>query len=365
MRPRPIALLTATLALVAALALALALTHEGGEEAPTHALHQRHRVQLDLPPLDAALWFAARYPDYFTSGEAGLGPWLATLAPEDRDFVLAMGQTLTWAWVEHELAEFEGGDPSAVADEAIAVLRTETLNQLELNVDHCADTAAIEFDAYLGDPEFAAGVFARLVRGVSNCEGQNHLLALLLAAALEREVVGWPAIDVVLVGTTSGHELVQLRGPTLAQPIYVDAWSNLPAFTLDPSRARAAPLLRELGEAPQVVAGLEGRPPFSAAIYAAATPAEVESLAPRHATTKPVDLVMRAPALDPSSLARVKDPWRVYLFARILDLYDDPRAAELYRAVIERTCTEVRRPKAFVCAASTLLLERVEPASRR
>jgi hypothetical protein len=354
--PRRIALLAAALLGLVTATVAIVSTID---DPPSYAMHEHFHVELDLPPVETALWFAARYPEYFTSGEAGLGPWLDGLDPRDRDFVIAMGQTLTWAWIEHEVAGFDAREPSGVAREAITVIRLETLNQLDLNAEQYPDVEGIEFNAYLGDPEFAAGVFARLVRGVSNCEGQNHLLALLLDAALERDVVGWPAIDATMAGTGSGHELVQLRGPTLAQPIYVDAWSNLPAFTVDASLPGRAPLLEELGEA-AVVPGVAGRAPLSKSVYAESTGTVVELLVKRDAPSKPVDLEVRAPALDEASLARVEDPWRVYLFARILDIYDDPRAAGLYRWVIERRCGDRLRAPVFVCAASTALLERLE-----
>lgn len=348
MRPRRLALLAAALLGLVAIAVTVAVV---ADDPPTHDMHEDFHVQLDLPPVEAALWFAARYPEYFISGEAGLGPWLDGLDPRDRDFVIAMGQTLTWAWIEHEIAGFDSRDPSGLAREATTVIRLETLNQLDLNVEHHPDVEGIEFNAYLGDPEFAAGTFARLVRGVSNCEGQNHLLALLLDTALE------PRVDATMAGVPSGHELVRLQGPTLEQAIYVDAWSNLPAFTLDS--------LAELGESPQpVVPGLPGKPAFAASIYAESTSTPIALLSKRDAPTKPVDLDVRAPALDEVSLSRVEDPWQLYLFARILHIYDDPRAPDLYRLLLERHCDDRPRVrKTFVCAASIALLERLDQAS--
>jgi hypothetical protein len=316
-----------------------------------HEMHRRHRVQLDLPPVEAALWFAARYPQYFTSGEKGLGPWLDGLDPRDRDFVIAMGQTLAWAWVEHELAGFEQDEPDGLARQAEAAIRRETLNQLDLNPEQFPDVDVMEFNAWLGDPDFAAGVFARLVRGVSNCEGQNHLVGLLLDTALESK-----GIDAVMISTNRGHELVQLDGPTLPQPIYVDAWSNLPAFTLEPSRDGGIPSLDELGDPPpEVVPGAAGRRPFSAAVYAAGIEDPIEMLVEHDAPTKPVDLVIQAPPLDEAKLATIEDPWRLYLFARILHLYDDPRADGLYKLLLEQHCSHRPRVRSFVCAAASAL----------
>ncbi|MFV8754826.1 hypothetical protein ACNOYE_30130 [Nannocystaceae bacterium ST9] len=346
MRAPRIALFAAVL--VALASLAFALVRLSADPPPTHDMHRHFRVELDVPPVEAALWFAAHYPKYFTSGEAGLDAWLDGLAPNNRDFVLALGQTLTWAWVEHELAGFESEDPKGLAREATVAIRHETLNQLELNVAHFPDVAGIEFNAWVGDPGFAGEVFARLIRGVSNCEGQNHLVAILLDTALESKVLGVPGIDALMIGIEPGHELVRLRGPTLEQAIYVDAWSNLPPFTLDS--------LASLGDSPPpVVPGVASRPPFSASIYAEASETRIEPLSDRHAPTRTVDLEIRAPALDEASLAKLEDPWKLYLYARILHVYDDPRAGDLYRMVLARHC-ESRR---FVCEASRLLLERL------
>ncbi len=196
-------------------------------------------------------------------------------------------------------------------------------------------------------------------------EGQNHLLAVLLEAGLDPGVAPLPKITVRMSGTEANHELVRLDGPTLAQPIYVDAWSNLPPSTLDPTQPGAAPSLTSLGSSPpKVVPGAAGRAPFDARIYAEGDVLAIPPLSPRKAPTKPVDLDLRAPALDPASLTREQNPWKLYLYARILHVFDDPRAAELYRMVIERECGKRKGPRPFRCAASTLLLQRLDQIRR-
>jgi hypothetical protein len=323
-----------------------------------HEMPEHYRVQYDVPPVEAALWFASRYPQYFKSGEQGLEPWLESLHPRDRVFVLAMAQTLAWAWVEHEVKKFEAQDPSGLAREVTVVLRHKTLNQLEFNLEHYAKAEDMQMTAFTGDQLFAAGVFARLVRGASNCEGQNHLAALLLESALEPT---WAfSFDARMIGVPS-HDLVRLSAPTLQQPIYVDAWSNLPAFTVDPSLPHDAPLLSELGDSPPpVVPGAASRLPLEASDYQAGQGIAIVMLPERDAPTLPVSLEIRAPALDQASLARVRDPWKIYLYARILHLYDDPRAAEVYRFLLKRQRCKDARPPDFVCIASTKLLERLE-----
>ncbi|MCA9701149.1 MAG: hypothetical protein KC431_26740, partial [Myxococcales bacterium] len=83
------------------------------ESAPAN--HLRNRVILEAPPLEAALWFVDRYPGYFLGGETGLGSWLQTIDAPEREFVLAMAQTLTWSWIEHERPRLDGASPAAMA----------------------------------------------------------------------------------------------------------------------------------------------------------------------------------------------------------------------------------------------------------
>jgi hypothetical protein len=306
-----------------------------------------HRVALDVPPVEAALWFVARYPEYFTSGEDGFSTWLASLDARDREFVLAMGQTLAWAWVEHELAGFSEHQPEGLAREAIGVIRRKTLNQLEVGLEPLEQVEQISLLAYFGDEHFSDAVFARLVRGASNCEGQNHLLALLLDSAFET-VDGGLGLDADMAGIQNGHELVRVSGPTLAQPMFVDAWSNLAPFTVDADK----PAARLLPEFPW-------RPPQPASWYAEAERTTIVMLPERDAPTKPVSLEVRAPALDPASLERIDDPWRLYLYARVLHLYDDPRAGELYPHLLERHCMKHNWQRIYVCATSMQLRKRV------
>jgi hypothetical protein len=316
-----------------------------------------HRVELDVPPVEAALWFVARYPEYFTSGEDGFSSWLSSLDAHDREFVLAMGQSLAWAWVEHELASFVEREPEGLAREAIGVIRHKTLNQLEVAIEPLGEAEHMSLLAYLGDEHFADGVFARLVRGASNCDGQNHLLALLLDAALASADAG---LDADLAGIPNGHELVRVNGPAIAQPMFVDAWSNLPPFTVDADKPRVAPLLTELGDPPvRLLPEFPARPPQPSSWYAQTESTRIVVLPGRNAPTKPVSFEIRAPSLDPASLARIDDPWRLYLYARVLHLYDDPRASELYRQLVDRYCNEHNWRRMYVCATSVRLRQRV------
>lgn len=339
---------------------------------------ERFRVELDVPPVDAALWFVDTFPDYVTRGEDGLEPWLEGLDPRDRRFVLAMAQTLTWAWVEHELEGLADVRPiedqaeiDALAQAATLAVRLESLNQLEVSLDVFGEQMGGRLDAYRGDASFAQGVFARLVRGATNCDGQNHLALLVLEAAVEERELGYA---VELVGIEVGHEVVHVTGPELGRGVYVDAWANLEPFGLDDEHPQGVPTLGEQGWVPGLMTGetidsvpgvpwavvpaLARRAPHPPRIYAAAVGQRVELHPPRDAPTRPVSLEIRAPSLTPKALERIDDPWRLYLYARVLDLFDDPRAPALYTRILDRSCPARGRPKNLVCAGSILFHER-------
>jgi hypothetical protein len=206
------------------------------------------------------------------------------------------------------------------------------------------------------------------VRGASNCEGQNHLLAMLLDAGFESTDWG-RGLDADMAGIESGHELVRVSGGDLAQPMFVDAWANLAPFTVDGSKPHVAPLLDEVvarqGDPPvRLIPEFPARPPQPSSWYAQTTSTPILVLPGRVAPTMPVSLDVRAPPLDQHSLARIDDPWRLYLYARVLHLYDDPRAGDVYLHLLERHCSEHGWQRIYVCATAMKLRKRVTLADR-
>ena len=132
---------------------------------------------------------------------------------------------------------------------------------------------------------------------------------------------------------------------------------------MDPGHHRLAPLLSELGDAPPpVIPGLVGRTPHPVEAYVNSRGLPIPLVPARRAPTKPVDLEISAPELDRASLARIRDPWKIYLFARILHIYDDPRASELYAFILDHHCETIQKERAFVCTMTGLLAPRVESA---
>lgn len=344
--------------LVLLTALGLGARARWGAEEAAELDMASYRVAYEQPTVEAALWFVLRYPDYVLSGEGeGLGAWLDGLEPGEREFVVAMGTSLAWAWVEHELEHFEGRTPVDLAVEASVLVRHKTLNQLEVPLEPHAQREQLDMLAYAGDPHFATGVLARLLRGASNCEGQNHLVALLLDAALESR--GDREIDAELVGVPGGHDITRMSGPGLAQPVFVDAWANLPPFSIDPGRHREAPLLQELGDVPEVlIPRMASATPRPAEAYEGLLSEGIVMVPERGASSAPVSLEIRAPKLGRGFYERV-DVWELYLVARVLHVYDDPRAVEAYAYLLDYRCVDEQAQRSFVCMAGARFHRRI------
>lgn len=314
-----------------------------------------HRVLYDVSDRDAALWFVDRYPDYFQVGETHFAEWLEGLPEHERIFVIAMGNTLAWAWLERELEALDAEDLDGLSRQAIARTRGATLNQLEIRLEALSpDMPSVEFTASAGEPKFADEVFARLVRGATNCDGQNHVAAMLLNAELSDRKLDARA----RLLSIDSHMLVRVDGPELAQPLYVDAWSNLPPFVLDEQPAARGAIV-EPGELPALLPGLVGREYREVEVYTRGHASWVAPTTGRRAPRRGTTLNITAPPMDQASLDRVEDRWRLYFYARVLDLYDDPRAADLYQRAIDRAC-DPNGPRNFVCMASIEFLARLE-----
>ncbi|NVB42267.1 hypothetical protein G6O69_30870 [Pseudenhygromyxa sp. WMMC2535] len=317
--------------------------------------HQiRRRVALTLAPRDACLAFVARYPGYFRDGENGTGAWARGLGLRERWFMTNLAQSLVWAWVEHEMQALAplAEDFDALACAAIAVLRSKTRNQLEIDLDS-EDSARRWLYATREDEGFEEEVFARLVRGASNCDGQNHLLQLLIE----------PWYRAALVGGNQGHKLLAVEVPGVFRPVFVDGWSNLPPFVLGaegPFHTYAQ--LRERPES--VVLGVQGRPLMSMDQYEEAGGTPITLSPRRDAPCRTWDFELEPPALDAASLDALADPWQIFLYARVLHLFDDPRAAALYERALNLGPCEFGGSSgrdAFVCEVSREMLVRREP----
>ncbi|MCA9685969.1 MAG: hypothetical protein KC457_27600, partial [Myxococcales bacterium] len=162
-------------------------------------------------------------------------------------------------------------------------------------------------------------------------------------------------------GLAAGHEILRVHGPPLAQPLFVDGWSNLAPFVLEAEPAvEDAVTLATLGAAPRpVLPGAALRIPEAPARYAEAEGCGPVIMAPRFdAPRRGADFVMQAPKLDDATLDRIEDPRVLFLFARVLHLYDDPRAQDLYRRVLTRSCPGRWLPWAYLCRGTEQLLAR-------
>lgn len=309
----------------------------------------RHRVPLDVPPVDAALWFVDTYPGYFANGEGGVSKWAATLPEAEREYALGLAQTLVWEWVERETAAYEanGEDLDALGREAITSIREKTLNQLDMNFHDYEEETPLW--AERRDPDFTEGIFARLVRGASNCDGQNHLLELLLDTWVESK----------LVGTRSGHKLVRLEELSDGQPVFMDAWSNFPPLRLRPEGETGFETVGRGAWEPSLVveraAKHEAEPPAN---YRASGGRPIEIRPARDIPALGERLTVPPPVIELASYEEEVDPWRLYLRARVLHIFDDPRAGMLYQDLIARACEPDDGPAPFECVAAPQLLAR-------
>jgi hypothetical protein len=153
-----------------------------------------------------------RHPDYFLPGRA---TWSARTS--DRSAVHALDRLAMAQFVERTrrtiALEHEG---VAAARACVAVVSELVVNQRATHA-HLAESIV--------DDDFADTAFSRLLRGFQSCEGQNHLLALLLRGFFDR-VELFESVD-----PTSGQgEHIVVRVESDRGWFFADAWSDFPVF---------------------------------------------------------------------------------------------------------------------------------------
>ncbi len=215
-----------------------------------------------IRPLTAALWLARCQRDYLRGIEGpDYRPWLDALARDDAERALAVGRALVRAWAERARAELGPLDvdrPRAWIERACALVGQALLTPIEMSF-----AGGRRWFAKAREPYFVEGTASRLIRGLVNCDGHAHLLALVLG--------GWTRAELIRL---DNHRLVRLpRVPGVDEAVLVDGYSELPPFvlgarvkdlaTLDEVHARAIERDREherRGRPP-------GEPPGSARDY--------------------------------------------------------------------------------------------------
>lgn len=251
----------------------------------------------------SALALVARAPDVFLEDPR---PFFERTSRAGRLVVFGLDAVVLRAFVRRVLVTAPAPDagPLAFVDHAIAHARRAFVNQREVRAEHREG---------IHEGIFFRTAGARLVRGYTSCEGQNHLLAVLLATR---------ARDVALVETRSArerastHTLVTL--PLGGAPLFADAWGDVARFTLEPLDdaidAHVALAARGLGEREWLL-------PVSAYTEGRVVPLRVaRALADK--TPLPPDTT-RAGAEGPAD----QPGYDAYLRARVEDLFGDRDAA--------------------------------------
>lgn len=340
----------AVLALVAALLLR--------RREPPPALY---RVDPGVPAIDAALWLVDRYPGYFDGVEGDeFAAFSAQVPAHERAFVLSLAHHLAWVWVEREAAAIfreAGGAENlslgTLGRAATRRIRDQTLNQLEISIHDGLERTAANID----EPHYLGGVFSRLVRGLSNCEGQNHFLLLIVDAILgpRGARVAWTR--------TAEHTLVEVTMPGASAPIYFDAWSNLPPYVLadrsdDPSVLTHAAIV---ADQPFVVPGRRGRiHERPDRLHSAGRPWE-RLVHPRELPPwpgpPPAGIEIRRPVIDLARARTTDDIRRLFFAARVLHLFGEIEAAIPIYQVIDARCPDHPPGDDYVCPSTRLYLD--------
>lgn len=301
--------------------------------ATTAMLGCQEEPALEQLPLSVALDYVQRHPEYILAN------------PEDdvlhgelpRGADAELDRRLAGDWVARTMAEYsdaEVADRLRWARRSVEITRTTMLTQRDPGIHVLADDCVCE-------RRFSDAAFARLVRGFSNCDGMNHVLAMLLS---QRE----PDTRMHHLGDESdvdfGHTLAVIPGHD--EPIFVDAWADFGLMALSESAAPDVPAWDEIipSDAPDR-AGLYARGYYERSKRVRKTRLDY---GPRH--DAPSDTTI------PSDLPPITNARDAYLRARVFDLYGlDQEALPLYEQAQEMACVD---PEAALCQLSSVFVAR-------
>lgn len=143
--------------------------------------------------------------------------WLAETNKFTRSFVYLMDQALLTHWLGSVLSNAPA-EPWAYFRHVLTLIRDLFITQRQMRGDI--------FEGF-HDDHFWLSTFTRLWRGHVNCEGQNHLLAILLQRRFS-EVELFETIDPVT--RAARHSLVVFSWD--GRRVFADAWSDVPLFHL-------------------------------------------------------------------------------------------------------------------------------------
>ena len=283
------------------------------ERAVVHRLTRPRPEPFDTPRA-AAAYLVERHDDYFLPGRAAFEKRVET---GERERVAQLDALLTHHVVSSWSAELERThrEPLARVRAAVALVRGLTVNQHQVRG---------ELRESAHDDDFERTTFARLLRGFVSCEGQNHLLGLLLVPFFDA-VHLFDALDPAT--GRSPHALVQVHAA--GGSFFADAWARQPCFHV---ATRKEP-------------GLFGTPELALLYEPEAAPHPELGLLPRafyeHGEALPALAWPRAPSDEPSFLREPLTPapataWRSVMRVRARHVLGRPeRIDQAYGALLE------------------------------
>lgn len=297
------------------------------------ALSCQEEPPLDQLPLSVALDYVQQHPEYILAN------------PDDHEVVYGemprgadakLDRRLAGDWVARTLLEYSEADVAERlrwARRSVELTRETILSQRDPGIYVAADDCVCE-------RRFSDAAFARLVRGMSNCDGVNHVLAMLLA---RRE----PDTRMYHLGDDStgfGHTLAVIPGRDAR--IFVDAWADFGLMVLSKSAAQGVPTWDEVARGVVLDdAGLYASEHYERSKRVRKIELEY---GPRH--DEPSDITI------PSDLPPITDARSAYLRARVFDLYGLEREAlPLYDQAADMACGD---PEAAVCQLATVFAAR-------
>jgi hypothetical protein len=291
---------------------------------------------LDQLPLSAALDYVQRHPEYVLADPLDV-ELIDSERPSRKDAEL--DQHLAGDWIARQLPEYseaDVADPIRWARRSVEITRDTMVSQrhpgIYMDINDC-----------VCERGFDDAVFAHLVRGISNCDGMNHVLAMLLHVR-EPDT----RLHHLLVpgdgGSPNGHTLAVMPGDDGS--VFVDAWADFGVMVLSESAAPGVPTWDELmttGTTDEQ--GFYAREHYEQSDRVRKTGLDYGR---RHVAGPDLSI--------PSDLPPITNARDAYLRARVFDLYGlEDEALSLYEQAAEMACVN---PNATVCQLARVFLAR-------
>jgi hypothetical protein len=291
---------------------------------------------LEQLPLSAALDYVQRHPEYVIADPID-AELIDSERPSPKDAKL--DRHLAGDWVARQLPEYSAAD----VEDRIRWARRSVEITRETMVSQRQPGIYMDIDDCVCERGFDDAAFAHLVRGISNCDGMNHVLAMLLH--VREPNTRLYHLEVPADGDSrGGHTLAVMPGRDGS--IFVDAWANFGVMVLSETAAPGVPTWDALMlTSASDDEGLYARDHYERSDRVRKTWIDYGQ---RH--DEGPDLRI------PSDLPPITDARDAYLRARVFDLYGlEDEALPLYEQAAEMACVN---PAATVCQLARVFIAR-------